>query len=89
MILSLKVSYVLHQTISKLCYADEISYVLDFEESEKEEKKELDEEKKINQKNTLSCFFNHKKSTKKTANISFKYKDIYEEFVTPPPEVIS
>jgi hypothetical protein len=86
MILSLKVSTFVYDNIVSLELTSENISLVDFEDSESEEK-EIDELKKIVQsiKNNNSSTIDSKKSN---SNYLFdNYNTTYLEYSTPPPEL--
>lgn len=86
MILSLKVSMFVYDNINSLELTSENISLVDFEDSESEEK-EVDEQKKIVQpiKNNNSSNVDSKKSNN---NYLFdNYNTTYLEYSTPPPEL--
>jgi len=87
MMLSLKGSFAVYQNISELTSTEKISFFLDIDESEKEDKKELDESEKIQQKMNTSCTFSSLGNDKHHSNIVLNYKVLHLEYTTPPPEI--
>ena len=87
MILSLKVSYAIYQNISVISNSIETAYVLDLEESEKEENQEIDESKKIHQKVKIDPINTIVNNSKFNAKVALNYKILHLEFTTPPPEI--
>ena len=86
--LSLKGSFAIYQNvISHLSSNDEISFLLELDESEKEEKKELDESEKIQQKNNSTYTFSNFQTQTLNYHILLNYKVWHLEYTTPPPEL--
>ncbi len=85
--LSRKVSFVVFQSISQITNTEEISFFLDIDESEKEEKSELDESEKMQQKLYTTFTFSYPESTKQYTHILVNYKVLHQEYTTPPPEI--
>jgi hypothetical protein len=85
MMLSLKIGYVVYQNVSQLTYTEEISCILDIDESEEEEKNEFDESVKINQKTITFSFL---KKQKYHDIMVLKYKALPQEFTAQPPELV-
>ena len=85
--LSLKGSFAVYQNISELTGTEKISFFLDIDESEKEDKKELEESEKIQQKLNTAITFSAFKNSKHHSNIVLNYKVLHLEYTTPPPEI--
>ena len=87
MILSLKISSFVYENLSYLSHSDTISYTIDFDENENEEKKELDENEKIHQLINVS----NVKLVQNTTHNPFSgfsgLRNLYFEYTTPPPEL--
>lgn len=87
MILSLKVSYAIYQNISVVSNSIETAYVLDLDESEKEEKQETDESKKIHQNVKTHGVNSLVNKSNFNSIVALNYKVLHLEFTTPPPEI--
>ena len=87
MILALKVSYAIYQNISVVSSSIETAYVLDLEESEKEEKQEIDESKKIHQNVKTDGINSLVNKSNFNSKVILNYKILHLEFTTPPPEI--
>jgi len=87
MILSLKISFFVYENFSSLNNSEEIAHVIDFEENENEEKKELDENKKIHQIILASSFQIIDGDTNSPSSNLLALRNLYSEFTTPPPEL--
>ncbi len=88
MILSLKAGYAIYQNISVVSSSIETAYVLDLDESEKEENQEIDESKKIHQKVKTMAINSVANKLKFNSKVVLNYKLLHLEFTTPPPEII-
>jgi hypothetical protein len=86
MMLSLKGSFAVYQNISELTSTEKISFFLDIDESEKEDKKELEESEKIQQKLNTAITFSALKKSKHNSNIVLNYKVLHLEYTAQPPE---
>jgi uncharacterized protein YpmS len=87
MMLSLKIAHVVYQNISQLSSTEEISYILDIDESEEEEKNEFDESVKINQRTITFSTFSFLKKPKYHSITLLKRKVLPKEFTTQPPRL--
>ena len=85
--LSLKGSFAVYQNISELTGTEKISFFLDIDESEKEDKKELEESEKIQQKLNTAITFSALKKSKHNSNIVLNYKVLHLEYTAQPPEI--
>ncbi|MGB0880353.1 MAG: hypothetical protein ACPGTO_07280 [Polaribacter sp.] len=87
MILSLKITSFVYENFSYLNHSETISYIIDFGESENEEKKELDENEKIHQFINASNLklIEHINSNPFTG--FSELRNLYFEYITPPPEL--
>ena len=88
MILSLKVTYAVYQNISLVSESIEVAFVLDIDESEKEESYETDETKKIHEKVKLVSLNSLIDKSKFNSKVKLNYKILHLEFTTPPPEIV-
>jgi len=87
MSITLKVSHVVYQNVSLITDSTHISYVLELEESENEEKKELDESEKIQEKVNSFSVTTFNSSSLQTTFFKLNYKIFHLEFTTPPPKI--
>lgn len=88
LILSLKVSCFIIETITT-SNTTEICCEIDFEDTENDEKSELDEEsKEINQTVRTNAVASNATDTWNYFTLSNLYRIQYLEFITPPPETV-
>jgi hypothetical protein len=77
-----------YENISSIHTSDEITSVLDFDENENEEKKELDENEKMHQPILASSLQRLDQENKRPSSNSLVFGSLYFKYNTPPPELI-